>query len=155
MTIDSQHSATTVPTARGIDEVLSYARRDLVRVSAPQALRELVDGSLLVDIRPIAQRRATGEIPGSLIIERNVLEWRLDPTSRARVPGVVSHDLRVIVLCQAGYASTLAAKSLQGIGLTRATDVIGGFNEWHRRGLPTVAGGTESERYVTGTLAAR
>ena len=97
------------------------------------------DGALLVDIRPQAQRAAEGEVPGALIIERNVLEWRLDPASDARLPEAGSYDLRVIVMCSAGYTSSLAAASLQDLGLSAATDLVGGFQAWARAGLPVQA----------------
>ena len=83
----------------------------------------------MVDIRPEAQRASEGQLPGSLIIERNVLEWRFDPTSDARLP-LADYELQVILICQEGYASSLAAASLQDLGLHRATDVIGGYAAW-------------------------
>src|SRR5690606_5743253 len=96
--------------------------------------------ALLVDIRPAAQRAEEGEVPGALIVERNVLEWRFDPASDARLPQATDHDVRVIVLCSEGYTSSLAAASLQDLGLTRATDVVGGFKAWRAAGLPTTGG---------------
>jgi rhodanese-related sulfurtransferase len=92
----------------------------------------------VVDIRPAAQRAAEGELPGVLIIERNVLEWRFDPASDARLP-IAAYDLQVIVLCQEGYTSSLAAASLQDLGLSAATDLAGGFQAWARAGLPVQA----------------
>jgi rhodanese-related sulfurtransferase len=92
---------------------------------------------VLVDIRPAAQRAEHGEIPGALIIERNVLEWRLDPRSDARL-SFTRYDLAVIVTCQEGYTSSLAAAALQDLGLSRATDLDGGFKAWQEAGLPTV-----------------
>jgi rhodanese-related sulfurtransferase len=89
---------------------------------------------VLVDIRPSEQRAAEGEVPGALIIERNVLEWRLDPTSEAALP-IASYDLDVIVLCQEGFTSSLAAASLLELGVVRATDVEGGFAAWRMAGL--------------------
>jgi len=93
-------------------------------------------GGLLVDIRPAAQRAEFGEIPGALVIERNVLEWRLDPTSPHRHSALAGPGQPVVVICQAGYASSLAAASLRQVGLTNATDLIGGFEAWARAGLP-------------------
>jgi rhodanese-related sulfurtransferase len=93
-------------------------------------------GALLVDTRPEWQRRADGEIPGALVIERNHLEWRLDPASDARIPQAVDHDVEVIVVCSEGYSSSLAAASLQDLGLHRATDLVGGFHAWRAAGLP-------------------
>jgi len=99
-------------------------------------------GALLVDIRPAEQRHREGEVPAALVVERNVLEWRLDPTSNARVPEVSGPDQSVVVLCSEGYASSLAAVSLQALGLWAATDVIGGFRAWAAAGLPTTGGQT-------------
>jgi rhodanese-related sulfurtransferase len=93
-------------------------------------------GALLVDIRPAAQRATEGSVPGSLVVERNVLEWRFDPCSAARLPQATGYDLRVIVMCSEGYTSSLAAASLQDIGLRRATDLEGGFRAWAAAGLP-------------------
>lgn len=125
---------------RSIDEILAAARGRLERLEPGPAHAETLDGALLVDIRPAAQRTAEGEVPGALIVERNVLEWRLDPTSGARLPQATGHDLRVIVLCSEGYTSSLAAASLHDLGLTRATDVVGGFQAWRTAGLPTTGG---------------
>jgi rhodanese-related sulfurtransferase len=105
-------------------------------VSAEQAHAEHAAGAVLVDIRPAAQRAMEGEVPGAVVIERNVLEWRLDPHSDARLP-VADHALRVLVLCSEGYTSSLAAASLQDLGIRRATDVVGGFAAWRAAGLPT------------------
>lgn len=125
--------------ARSIDEILAAARDRLERVTPRQAHAELQTGdALLVDIRPAAQRTGEGEVPGALLIERNVLEWRLDPASAARLPQVSGYDLRVIVICQEGYTSSLAAAALHELGQLRATDVIGGFSAWAADGLPTV-----------------
>jgi rhodanese-related sulfurtransferase len=94
--------------------------------------------TFLVDIRPEFQRRAGGELPDAIVIERNHLEWRLDPSSDGRIPEAVDAGIRWIILCEAGYASTLAADSLRRIGLRRSTDVIGGFRAWVACGLPVV-----------------
>ena len=119
-----------------IEEILASTRSKLARVTAPEAARLHCAGALLVDIRPIEQRSRDGEIPGALIIDRNVLEWRLDPTSAHRVPEIEGYDQLIIVVCNEGYASSLAAKSLQDIGLQRATDLIDGFVAWRAAGLP-------------------
>lgn len=124
------------PGARPISEVLAQARRRLDRLEPAQARAAMQQGALLVDIRPQAQRDAEGQVPGALVIERNVLEWRLDPASEARLPEAGSYDLRVIVMCSAGYTSSLAAASLQDLGLHMATDLVGGFRAWARAGLP-------------------
>jgi rhodanese-related sulfurtransferase len=120
---------------RTIDEILAEARARLARLSPEQARREAAAGALLVDIRPQAQRAAEGEIPGALIVERNVLEWRFDPASGARLPQA-GYDLRIIVFCSEGYTSSLAAAALQDLGVSRATDLDGGFAAWQRAGLP-------------------
>jgi rhodanese-related sulfurtransferase len=118
-----------------IDEVLAAARARLTRLSPRQAHLEVAAGALLVDIRPQAQRAAEGEVPGAMIVERNVLEWRFDPTSGACLPQA-GYDLRIIVLCSEGYTSSLAAAALQDLGISRATDLEGGFQAWKRDGLP-------------------
>ena len=123
---------------RTIDEVLATARERLDRVDAAAAVAAQRDGALLVDIRPVAQRLASGVIPGALIIDRNVLEWRLDPKSDARLPVADSYDRRIVLYCQGGYASSLAAASLQDLGLVGATDLIGGIEAWQAAGLPTI-----------------
>ena len=123
-----------------IDRRLSAARSLLRRLSPNEAHQAVSDADgILVDIRPEAQRKAEGEIPGALIIERNVLEWRLDPTSSARLPIAGDHDLLVIVFCSEGYTSSLAAVALQDLGLWRATDMVGGFQAWRASGLPTLS----------------
>ena len=122
----------------GVDAMLADARSQLARISPEQAFDELSTGALLVDIRPEAQRAAEGEVGSDLpvlVVERNVLEWRLDPRSDARLPEA-SYDVRVVVLCQEGYTSSLAAAALQSLGVHRATDVVGGFAAWRDAGLP-------------------
>jgi rhodanese-related sulfurtransferase len=122
--------------ARSIDEVVERARRKLLRVTPEQAAAELAQGALLVDTRTESQRAAQGEIPGAIVIDRTVLEWRLDPTSPSRIEQAKDHHVRVILVCAEGYSSSLAAASLQDIGLVNATDVIGGFEAWTAAGLP-------------------
>jgi rhodanese-related sulfurtransferase len=134
--------------ARTIEEMLTAARDRLVRVTPGQAFAELAAGGVLIDIRPAAQRADEGEIPGSVVVERNHLEWRLDPCSDARLPWVSGYDHRVMVFCQDGYTSSLAAAALQELGLHRATDVIGGFHAWTAQGLPSA-----SAREGTASLA--
>ena len=123
--------------ARTIDDLLAEARGRLERVDPWEAIARIAEGALLVDIRPAAQRAREGEVPGSLIVERNVLEWRFDPASEARLPQATGYDVDVIVLCSEGYTSSLAADALRSLGLHRATDVIGGFVAWKAAGLPT------------------
>jgi rhodanese-related sulfurtransferase len=128
---------TPPPGSAGIDEILASARARLDRLG-PQAVDDAVRrGAVLVDIRPAAQRAEFGEIPGAVVIERNVLEWRLDPRSDVRLSFADSYDIEVIVTCQEGYTSSLAAASLQDLGLHRATDLTGGFAAWRAAGLPT------------------
>jgi rhodanese-related sulfurtransferase len=133
-------SAPTLPRpqgARTIDDLLADARSRIARVTPREAASRMADGALMVDIRPAAQRAREGEVPGSLIVERNVLEWRFDPASDARLPEATGYGVDVIVLCSEGYTSSLAADALRSLGLHRATDVIGGFLAWAAAGLPT------------------
>ena len=120
---------------RTIDEILADARGRLDRLDPGRAHAELRGGAVLVDIRPAAQRAGEGEIPGALIVERNVLEWRFDPASGARLPEATGHDVRVIVFCSEGYTSSLAAAALLDLGLHRATDVIGGYHALKAEGV--------------------
>ena len=110
-----------------IDAVLESARAKLTRIEARDVPGALERGALLVDIRPAAQRAREGDVAAALVIERNVLEWRCDPTSDARLPEAVGDDVEWIVLCSEGYTSSLAAASLVDLGLHSATDVIGGY----------------------------
>ncbi|MFE7070565.1 rhodanese-like domain-containing protein [Streptomyces sp. NPDC057620] len=121
----------------GIDELLERVRADLDRVEAEAAHDAAQAGdALLVDIRYAALRERDGLIPGALVVERNELEWRLDPQGSHRAPEATSHDLRVVIVCNEGYASSLAAVSLRQLGLHRATDLVGGFQAWRTAGLP-------------------
>jgi rhodanese-related sulfurtransferase len=110
-----------------IDQILHASRARLRRLAADEVPAALDRGALLVDIRPQAQRTGEGEVPDALIIERNVLEWRCDPTSDARLPQATGDDVEWVILCSEGYTSSLAAAALQDLGLHRATDVIGGY----------------------------
>ncbi|MDQ1496015.1 MAG: hypothetical protein QOG69_2498 [Actinomycetota bacterium] len=121
--------------ARSIGQILESARARLIRVGPEQAAAELAAGAVLIDIRPAGQRAAEGEIPGAVIVERNVLEWRFDPRSDHRLP-IADYDLRAIVFCSEGYTSSLAAASLLDLGVWRATDLDGGFQAWAAAGLP-------------------
>jgi rhodanese-related sulfurtransferase len=117
--------------AMTIEQMLSSARSRLRRPSPDEASGAVANkGAVLVDIRPESQRLIERSIPGALIVERNVLEWRFDPASSARLPIATHHDLRVIVFCSEGYTSSLAAAALQDLGLWRATDIAGGFQAW-------------------------
>ncbi len=119
----------------GVDELLASARSGLVRVTPAQALAESADGTVIVDIRPIEQRSRDGELPNAEVVSRNVLEWRLDPGCDHRIPDLARPGARVIVVCNEGYQSSLAAASLRRFGLD-ATDVIGGVQAWLADGLP-------------------
>jgi rhodanese-related sulfurtransferase len=121
-----------------IDDLLREARTSLRRVEPREAAAAMGSGALLIDTRPEFQRRADGDIPGAVVIERVHLEWRLDPTSDARIPEATDHDAVVIVICDEGYSSSLAAASLRLLGLRHATDVVGGFRAWVAAGLPVV-----------------
>lgn len=123
----------------GIDELLERVRRSYTRIGPQAAYEAARAGALLVDIRYQALRERDGLIPGAVVIERNELEWRLDPHGSHRIPQATDHDLQVVVICDEGYASTLAAASLHILGLHRATDVTGGFQSWKRAGLPVAA----------------
>ncbi|MEU9193650.1 rhodanese-like domain-containing protein [Streptomyces hundungensis] len=120
----------------GIDALLDRVRADLDRVTAKEAFAEASEGALLVDIRYASLRERDGLIPGALVVERNELEWRLDPLGSHRAAEATGHDLRVVVICNEGYASSLAAVSLRQLGLYRATDLVGGFQAWRAEGLP-------------------
>jgi rhodanese-related sulfurtransferase len=121
----------------GIDEVLERVRSGYRRVEAQEAHKAALTGdALLVDIRYAALRERDGLIPGAVVVERNELEWRLDPQGSHRLPEATGHDLRVVVICNEGYASSLAAASLHQLGLHRATDLVGGFQAWRAAGLP-------------------
>jgi rhodanese-related sulfurtransferase len=128
------------PTPQPISQVLATARRRIRRLSPEQAQEALQRGALLVDTRPQWQRDRDGafpEDPNVLVIERNHLEWRLDPASDARIPQAIDHEVEVVVACSEGYASSLAAASLVDLGLHRAADLDGGFLAWRDAGLPT------------------
>lgn len=119
-----------------IERLLHDRRARLERLDPHRAHVAQREGALLVDTRPVVDREAEGEIPGALVIDRNVLEWRLDPTSPDRVPEADSTDRRIVLFCNEGYASSLAAVQLQELGLARATDLDGGFRAWRAAGLP-------------------
>jgi len=122
-------------TTATIDAILNEARHRLERLEPGDAQVAAAAGALLVDIRPDINRRTEGEIPGAIAIDRNVLEWRLDPGSDARIPQA-SYDAWIVLFCNEGYASSLAAASLQELGLMMATDIIGGYRAWRALGLP-------------------
>ncbi|WP_229052321.1 rhodanese-like domain-containing protein [Aeromicrobium sp. Leaf350] len=129
-----------------VDALLEHARSSISRYTPAEAARLVADGALLVDIRPAWQREDDGEVPGSLIVERNHLEWRLHPESGAALPQA-AHDQQWIVLCTEGYTSSLAAAALTSLGL-RAGDLEGGLYGWRDAGLPVVPGATPIEQVV-------
>jgi rhodanese-related sulfurtransferase len=110
-----------------IDALLAQARAVLDRVEPGRLDGELAVGAVLIDIRPVEQRQRDGELTGAIIIDRNVLEWRLDPTSPDRLPVASNAHIRYILVCNQGYSSSLAAATLRDLGLSRATDLVGGF----------------------------
>jgi len=129
-----------------IEQVLAAARARLRRLSPDEAYEAVAKTeAILVDIRPESQRSIEGSIAGALVVERNVLEWRFDPASSARLPVATDHDLHVVIFCSEGYTSSLAAAALQDLGLRRATDLVGGFHAWHATGLPIVPPGKVSQ----------
>ena len=131
---------------RGVDELLEAARQGLRRLTPEQAAAAAEQGWLLVDTRTESQRREQGELPGAVVIDRTVLEWRLDPASPTRIPEATGYDVGVVVLCAQGYSSSLAAASLQSLGLCNATDVIGGVEAWRAAGLPMDDGPVDMRR---------
>ncbi|HLQ56954.1 MAG TPA: rhodanese-like domain-containing protein [Streptosporangiaceae bacterium] len=135
-------TTSTIPAT--IDDLLVRARSGLHRLDPAQAFRAVRHGAVLVDTRPEWQRRADGEIPCAIVIERNHLEWRCDPSSPGRVREAVSHEVTWIICCDEGYSSSLAAATLQALGLRKATDLIGGFRAWRAAGLPVATPGQPS-----------
>ncbi|MDG4841171.1 rhodanese-like domain-containing protein [Micromonospora sp. WMMD967] len=121
----------------GIDALLEQARAGLHRLTPQQTVEAVRGGALLVDTRTEQQRREQGDLPGAVVIDRTVLEWRLDPASAWRIPEATGYDREIVLVCRQGYSSSLAAASLQTLGLRRATDMIGGVDAWLAAGLPT------------------
>lgn len=115
-----------------VDVLLEAARRGFDRVEPADLASEMAEGALVVDVRSTEQRHRDGELPGAVVIDRNVLEWRLDPTSPNHVPEATEAGLRIIVVCNEGYSSSLAAATLRQLGLERASDLVGGFQAWKR-----------------------
>lgn len=119
-----------------VDALLAAARSGLVRLTPQQAAAAQQQGALLVDIRYAALRERDGTVPGALVVERNELEWRLDPSCPHRAPEATGFSLPVVVFCNEGYASSLAARSLRELGLRQVTDLAGGYQAWRSAGLP-------------------
>ena len=130
-------------TANTVDDLLARARATLpYRPTPAEALHAQANGALLIDIRGDDQRREDGLIPGAIVLPRNCLEWRCDPASPWRHPAITRRDLRIILICDQGYQSSLAAATLQRLGLTHATDLDGGFTAWAAAGLPVITPAT-------------
>ena len=132
-----------------IDELVARIRAVLVRVAPEDLADEVRAGALVIDVRPADQRARDGAMPGAIVVDRNVLEWRLDPASPHRLAEVTGHDQRIIVVCNEGYSSSLAAATLHDLGLRRATDLIGGYQGWRiATHEPTSARGVDSNTDV-------
>jgi rhodanese-related sulfurtransferase len=135
-----------IQTGSTVDDVLAEARKGVRRYSPRETSAASRRGALIVDTRTEVQRAETGELPGAIVIDRTVLEWRLDPTSAVRIPEATGHDVEIIVVCRQGYSSSLAAESLRRLGLHRATDMIGGVEAWMEAGLPLHQGPADVRR---------
>ncbi len=135
---------------RTVDELLTHARATLPhRPSPAEALDAQARGALLVDIRGDDQRRGDGQIPGAIVLPRNTLEWRCDPASPWRHPAITGPDLHIIIVCDQGYQSSLAAATLQQLGLIHATDLDGGFSAWVCAGMPVISPAAASQQAET------
>jgi len=130
----------------GADGLTAALRAGTPRLTPEEALAAADRGALLIDTRTPEQRAEQGEVPGALVIDRTVLEWRLDPSSDARIPEATDWDVEVVVLCRQGYSSSLAAASLRAMGLHRATDLVGGVEAWDAAGLPLTSHGADVRR---------
>jgi rhodanese-related sulfurtransferase len=128
---------------RSIDDMLAEARAQLDRVDPASLNTEIADGAIVIDIRPIEQRTRDGELPSAIVIDRNVLEWRLDPSSEHHIAAIDSHDVRIVIVCNEGYQSSLAAAGLRQLGLHRATDLTGGFQAWRALSSRSSIGDTD------------
>jgi len=115
---------------RTIDDLVAQCRARLERVAPTDVSAEQRAGALVIDVRPADQRERDGLLPDAIIVDRNVLEWRLDPASPHRIEQVTGYDQRIILVCNEGYSSSLAAATLHDLGLHRATDLIGGYQAW-------------------------
>jgi rhodanese-related sulfurtransferase len=124
-------------TVDGVDALLRQAREGMRRLDSHETRAAVAAGALLIDTRTDRQRARQGDLPGAIVIDRTVLEWRLDPSSASRIPEATGHDVQVVVVCRQGYSSSLAAAGLRAIGLHRATDLAGGVEAWLAAGLPT------------------
>ncbi len=125
---------------RTIADVLADARTRIRRLDPHETREAMARGALLIDIRPAWQRADFGSFEGAIVIERNHLEWRLDPTSDAKLPQATDHEVEIIIACQESYTSSLAAAALVELGLHKSADLAGGFSAWKAAGLPTGPG---------------
>ncbi|GAA4990859.1 rhodanese-like domain-containing protein [Kineococcus glutinatus] len=130
----------------GIEEVLAASRAGVRRLTPQETVQAVARGALLVDTRTAQQRAEQGELPGAIVIDRTVLEWRLDPTSPWRIPEAAGADVEVVCVCRQGYSSSPAAASLRAVGLRRATDLAAGVEAWLAAGLPVDAGPADVRR---------
>lgn len=121
---------------RSVEQVLEQARARLVRLAPAEAAEAQLAGAILVDIRGDDQIRTHGRIPGAIRVPRNVLEWRADPSCSAHDPRIANRDAVLVIVCQEGFQSSLAAHTLQNFGIVNATDLEGGFDAWRAAGLP-------------------
>jgi rhodanese-related sulfurtransferase len=121
----------------GVEDLLAAARAQIDRLAPAETIREVNRGAILVDIRPVEQRQAEGDVPGAHVVERNVLEWRLDPNCPYRDPALAQQGLRMILICREGYQSSLAAATVRRFGVN-AADVIGGTLAWSEAGLKLI-----------------
>jgi rhodanese-related sulfurtransferase len=128
------------PQTRSIDEILAEARTRIRRLDPAQTLAALRGGAFLIDMRPVWQRVRFGDFPDAILIDRNHLEWRLDPASDARIKEATGYDVEYVIACQEGYSSSLAAATLVDIGLHKTADLTGGFEAWVAAGLPIEPG---------------
>lgn len=120
----------------GVEALLEQARAGVTRLTPQETVQAASRGTLVIDIRTDTQRQEQGDLPGVIVIDRTVLEWRLDPASDSRIPEATGYDLQVVVVCRQGYSSSLAVASLRALGLHRATDMVGGVEGWRAAGLP-------------------
>ncbi|WP_091607433.1 rhodanese-like domain-containing protein [Micromonospora mirobrigensis] len=130
----------------GVDALLEQARAGLRRLTPHETVEAVRAGALLIDTRTDGQRREQGDLPGAIVIDRTVLEWRLDPASAWRIPEATGYDREIVVVCRQGFSSSLAAASLQVLGLRAATDMVGGVEAWRQAGLP-MSDGPADVRY--------
>jgi rhodanese-related sulfurtransferase len=130
MAVAGRERVGSPPDVCEVEELLVRARVGLDRVAPANLAAEVAAGAVVVDIRPVEQRDRDGALPGAIVVDRNVLEWRLDPTSPHRLPDATSTEVRFVLVCNEGYSSSLAAATLRQLGLSRATDMVGGFQAW-------------------------